>query len=81
MKTGNWLPTWTRCVLSASPFRMTMTSAGSGTRGTLQRVDAVEDLRWTDPEWVADTTSWVETSLRRIGMPLTGPIEQPRVRP
>lgn len=58
-----------------------MTSAGSGTRGTLQRVDAVEDLRWTDPEWVADTTSWVETSLRRIGMPLTGPIEQPRVRP
>jgi hypothetical protein len=44
-------------------------------------MDAVEDLRWTDPGWVANTSSWVETSLRRIGMPLTGPIEQPRVRP
>jgi hypothetical protein len=44
-------------------------------------VDEGEDLIWTDPDWVADTNSWVETSLRRIGMPLTGPIEQPRVRP
>jgi hypothetical protein len=44
-------------------------------------MEAVEDLRWTDPDWVADTRSWIETTLRRIGMPLTGPIEQPRVRP
>ncbi|HEY7258902.1 MAG TPA: hypothetical protein VH459_07525 [Gaiellales bacterium] len=44
-------------------------------------MDEGEDLIWTDPDWVADTNSWVETSLRRIGMPLTGPIEQPRVRP
>jgi Phosphotransferase enzyme family len=44
-------------------------------------VDEGEDLIWTDADWVADTSAWVETSLRRIGMPLTGPIEQPRVRP
>ena len=50
--------TWTRCVLSASPFRVTVTSAGSGTRGTLQRVDAGEDLKWTDPEWLTATHEW-----------------------
>jgi hypothetical protein len=44
-------------------------------------MDAGEDMQWTDPDWVADTNAWIETSLRRIGMPLTGPIEQPRVRP
>jgi hypothetical protein len=60
---------------------MTVTSAGSDTRGTLQRVDGREDLRWTDPDWLADTHRWIERSLDRIGMPLTGPIEQPRVRP
>ena len=73
--------TWTRCVLSTSPFRVTVTSAGSGTRATLQRVDVGEDLKWTDPEWLAETHDWVIESLDRAGLTLMGPIEQPRVRP
>jgi len=68
-------------VLSASPFRVTVTSAGSGTRGTLQRVDAGEDLRWTDPEWLTATHEWILEALDREGLTLMGPIEQPHVRP
>ena len=60
---------------------MTVTSAGSGTRVTLQRVDVGEDLKWTDPEWLADTHDWIIESLDRLGLTLMGPIEQPRVRP
>jgi hypothetical protein len=68
-------------VLSASPFRVTVTSAGSGTRATLQGVDVGEDLIWTDPEWLAETHEWIIESLDRAGLTLMGPIEQPHVRP
>ncbi len=68
-------------MLSASPFRVTVTSAGSDTRATLQGVDVGQDLIWTDPEWLAETHDWVIESLDRAGLTLMGPIEQPRVRP
>ena len=68
-------------MLSASPFRVTVTSAGSGTRATLQGVDTGEDLKWTDPEWLAETHDWVIESLERLDLTLMGPIEQPHVRP
>jgi hypothetical protein len=68
-------------VLSASPFRVTVTSAGSGTHATLQGVDSGEDVKWTDPEWLADTHDWVIESLDRLDLTLMGPIEQPHVRP
>jgi hypothetical protein len=61
---------------------VTVTSAGSDTRGTLQRVDAPgEALKWTDPDWLAATHDWILESLDREGLTLMGPIEQPHVRP
>ncbi len=44
-------------------------------------MDVGEDLKWTDPEWLADTHDWVIESLDRLDLTLMGPIEQPRVRP
>lgn len=44
-------------------------------------MDAGEDLRWTDTEWLAETHDWVIESLDRLGLTLMGPIEQPHVRP
>ena len=44
-------------------------------------MDAGEGLKWTDPEWLADTHDWVIESLDRLDLILMGPIEQPRVRP
>jgi len=44
-------------------------------------VDVGEDMKWTDPEWLADTHDWIIESLERLDLTLMGPIEQPRVRP
>jgi hypothetical protein len=44
-------------------------------------VHAVEDLKWTEPDWLAGTHAWILESLDRAGLALTGPIEQPHVRP
>ncbi|MGH3074745.1 MAG: aminoglycoside phosphotransferase family protein [Gaiellales bacterium] len=44
-------------------------------------MDVGADLKWTDPEWLADTHDWVIESLDRLDLTLMGPIEQPRVRP
>src|SRR5262245_10231056 len=34
--------------------------------------------RWTDPDWVREAHDWIRSSL---GSEITGPIEQPHVRP
>ena len=44
-------------------------------------MDTGEDLKWTDPEWLAETHDWVIESLERLDLTLMGPIEQPHVRP
>ena len=44
-------------------------------------MDAGEDLRWIDPDWLAETHEWILASLDRAGLTLMGPIEQPHVRP
>jgi hypothetical protein len=36
---------------------------------------------WTDPLWIAAAHEWIRVQLARLGAALTGPIEQPHVRP
>jgi hypothetical protein len=36
---------------------------------------------WTDPLWIAAAHEWIRVQLDRLGAALTGPIEQPHVRP
>jgi hypothetical protein len=37
--------------------------------------------RWHDPRWRAEATAWIEEQLGHHGLRITGPIEQPRIRP
>jgi hypothetical protein len=37
--------------------------------------------RWTDPSWLAGVDEWIGVALARHGRSVTGPIEQPHVRP
>jgi hypothetical protein len=37
--------------------------------------------RWLDPGWRATALAWVEEELARLGRHLTGPVEQPHIRP
>jgi hypothetical protein len=43
------------------------------------RVPAMSD--WTDPVWLAEAYEWIHQRLDRLGVGLTGSIEQPHVRP
>ncbi len=36
---------------------------------------------WLDPTWLAEARTWVETILTRSGRAITGPLDQPHVRP
>jgi hypothetical protein len=36
---------------------------------------------WQDPEWLAEVHAWVRGHARRLGLRVTGAIEQPHVRP
>lgn len=38
-------------------------------------------LLWTQPHWIAGAQQWIEQSVRAAGLRLTGPVEQPHVRP
>jgi hypothetical protein len=38
-------------------------------------------LDWERPAWRRTAESWIARQARRRGLSLTGPIEQPRVRP
>jgi hypothetical protein len=37
--------------------------------------------RWLDPAWHVEATAWIEDQLGKHGRRITGPIEQPRIRP
>ena len=41
----------------------------------------IEHIRWVTDEWHADVRNWVDSQLARVGLEITGPIEQPHVRP
>ena len=36
---------------------------------------------WTDPAWRAEVDAWVGTRLEELGLGITGPVEQPHIRP
>ena len=37
--------------------------------------------RWLDPDWRATALAWVEEELARLGRRVSGPVEQPHIRP
>jgi hypothetical protein len=39
------------------------------------------NLPWSEPGWLAEASDWVREALARQGITLSGPIEQPHVRP
>lgn len=38
-------------------------------------------LLWTQPEWTASAVEWIREAVRLAGEQITGPIEQPHIRP
>jgi hypothetical protein len=36
---------------------------------------------WTEPAWLERAHAWIACQLERLGVPATGPVEQPHVRP
>ena len=52
-----------------------MQPPGGGTRKP-----GVESL-WRDPDWLAETHSWVDDQTERLGLTRSGAIEQPHVYP
>lgn len=42
---------------------------------------ATARTRWLDPAWRATALAWVEDQLGRLGLQITGPVEQPHIRP
>ena len=42
---------------------------------------SAESLPWTTPAWLAEAHGWIERELARLGLGLSGPVEQPHVRP
>jgi len=38
-------------------------------------------LLWTQPEWISGAQQWIEQALRQAGERVSGPIEQPHIRP
>ena len=38
-------------------------------------------MRWLDPAWRATVLDWVDDQLVRLGLRVTGPVEQPHIRP
>ena len=42
---------------------------------------SAETLPWTTPACLAEAHAWIETELARLGLGLSGPVEQPHVRP
>ena len=45
------------------------------------RQTRVARARWLDPAWRATALAWVEEQLARLGLAITGAIEQPHLRP
>jgi hypothetical protein len=43
--------------------------------------DQTPQLPWAQPGWFAQAHTWIDTQLDRLGIVLSGPIEQPHVRP
>lgn len=41
----------------------------------------MSELLWTDPAWLEEAALWIRAKLARLGMEVTGDIEQVRVRP
>ncbi|MBA3943342.1 MAG: phosphotransferase [Herpetosiphonaceae bacterium] len=40
-----------------------------------------QELPWTQPEWLEEASAWVHGELERHGLRVSGPIEQPHLRP
>lgn len=38
-------------------------------------------LLWTQPDWIAEAQAWIEQAVRAADSRLTGPVEQPHIRP
>jgi hypothetical protein len=45
------------------------------------RVLAVDERRWSDPDWLARALGWVDDRLAELGLARAGDVEQPHVRP
>jgi hypothetical protein len=43
--------------------------------------DATSTLLWAQPDWLAEAHTWIRAEMNRLNLPLSGPIEQPHVRP
>jgi hypothetical protein len=43
--------------------------------------DAAADLLWNRTDWIADAHAWIRAEMDRLRLPISGPIEQPHVRP
>jgi len=40
-----------------------------------------QHLQWVSDEWHTDVRHWIDSQLARVGLQVTGPIEQPHTRP
>lgn len=47
----------------------------------IERETETARRRWLDPAWRATVDAWILDQVARLGRRLTGPIEQPRIRP
>jgi hypothetical protein len=43
--------------------------------------DSVPDMLWSQPDWLETASAWIHTTLTRQQIAVTGPIEQPHIRP
>ena len=43
--------------------------------------DQAPRLPWTQPGWFEQASAWIHAELERQGIRVSGPIEQPHVRP
>ncbi len=40
-----------------------------------------QELLWTQPEWLAHASAWIHSELERHELSVSGPLEQPHIRP
>lgn len=41
----------------------------------------IQHLQWVTDEWHTDARHWIDSQLAHVGLQVTGPIEQPHIRP
>lgn len=41
----------------------------------------IQTPHWLKPDWLAEANSWIDLQLERRGIRVSGPIEQPHLRP